>query len=120
MSNILVTGGLGFIGSNFISKIIDKENFIVNVDSETYASLDKSYLNFESNKNYRHYNIDITDYQKLNEIIKKYSFDIKIIHTIVNTGIATDCIPVANPDIKTVADPVSPSLAIFSTGLPPV
>ena len=32
MSNILVTGGLGFIGSNYISKIIDKENFIVNLD----------------------------------------------------------------------------------------
>ena len=51
MSNILVTGGLGFIGSNFISKIIDKENFVVNVDSQTYASIDKLSLNFESNKN---------------------------------------------------------------------
>ena len=39
MSNILVTGGLGFIGSNFISKIIDKGNLIVNFDSETYASI---------------------------------------------------------------------------------
>ena len=76
MSNILVTGGLGFIGSNFISKIIDKENFVVNVDSETYASVDKSFLNFESNQNYIHYNVDISDYQKVNEIIKKYSFDI--------------------------------------------
>ena len=45
---------------------------------------------------------------------------IKIIDTMVKTGIATDCIPVAKPDIKTVAEPVSPSLAIFSTGLPPV
>tara|TARA_Y100000768_G_scaffold272795_1_gene208747 strand:- start:1027 stop:1998 length:972 start_codon:yes stop_codon:yes gene_type:complete len=76
MSNILVTGGLGFIGSNFISKIIDKENLIVNIDSETYASVDKSFLNFESNQNYKHYNLDISDYQKINEIIKKYSFDI--------------------------------------------
>ena len=39
--------------------------------------------------------------------------EIKMIETIVKTGIATDCIPVARPDIKTVADPVSPSLAIF-------
>ena len=76
MSNILVTGGLGFIGSNFISKIVEKENFVVNVDSETYASIDKSFLNFESNHNYKHYNIDITDYQKVNKIIKEYSFDI--------------------------------------------
>ena len=75
MSNILVTGGLGFIGSNFISQIINKENFVVNVDSETYASVDKSFLNFESNQNYKHFNLDITDYQKVNEIIKKYSFD---------------------------------------------
>ena len=56
MSNILVTGGLGFIGSNFISKVIDNENFVVNVDSETYASVEKSFLNFDSNQNYRHYN----------------------------------------------------------------
>ena len=76
MNNILVTGGLGFIGSNFISKIIGKENFVVNIDSETYASIDKSFLNFESNQNYRHYNLDISDYQKVNEIIKKYSFDV--------------------------------------------
>ena len=76
MSNILVTGGLGFIGSNFISKIIDKENFIVNVDSETYASVNKSFLCFESNQNYIHYDVDISNYQNLNEIIKKYSFDI--------------------------------------------
>ena len=75
MSNILVTGGLGFIGSNFISKIIDRGSFVVNVDSETYASVDKSSLNFESNQNYRHYKLDITDYQKVNEIIKEYSFD---------------------------------------------
>ena len=43
MSNVLVTGGLGFIGSNFISKIIEKK-ILVNVDSETYASVDKSFL----------------------------------------------------------------------------
>ena len=76
MSNILVTGGLGFIGSNFISKIIDKEDLVINIDSETYASVDKLFLDFESNQNYRHYNIDISNYQNVNEVIKKYAFDI--------------------------------------------
>ena len=76
MPNVLVTGGLGFIGSNFIYKIINKDNFVVNVDSETYASVDKSFLNYESYRNYKHYNIDISNYQKVNEIIKKYSFDV--------------------------------------------
>ena len=81
MSNILVTGGLGFIGSNFISKIINKENLVVNIDSETYASVEKSFLNFESNENYNHYNLDISDYQKVNKIIKKifirYNFSLR-------------------------------------------
>ena len=45
MSKILVTGGLGFIGSNFISKYISKGHFLVNIDSKTYASIDKSLLN---------------------------------------------------------------------------
>ncbi|MBA31860.1 MAG: dTDP-glucose 4,6-dehydratase, partial [Chloroflexi bacterium] len=75
MSNILVTGGLGFIGSNFISKIINKENFVVNIDSETYASVNKSFLDFESRKNYKHYKVDISDFQKVDNIINKYSFD---------------------------------------------
>jgi dTDP-glucose 4,6-dehydratase len=37
---ILVTGGYGFIGSNFINNIIDKPEveLVVNVDSQTYAA----------------------------------------------------------------------------------
>jgi len=76
MNKILVTGGLGFIGSNFISKIIVNENLIVNVDSESYASIPKTFLNFESYKNYKHYKVDITDFRNINKIIKRYSFDI--------------------------------------------
>ena len=76
MTNILVTGGFGFIGSNFISKILNSNNLIVNVDNETYASVDKSFLDFESHKNYNHYKIDISNFKKINKIINKYSFDI--------------------------------------------
>ena len=76
MKKILVTGGLGFIGSNFISRIIKNNNLIINVDSETYASVNKSNLNFESNKNYKHYNINICNFEKLNEVINKYNFDV--------------------------------------------
>ncbi|MCJ7553157.1 MAG: GDP-mannose 4,6-dehydratase, partial [Ignavibacteriaceae bacterium] len=39
MKNILVTGGAGFIGSNFINYILTKRDdyFIVNLDKLTYA-----------------------------------------------------------------------------------
>ena len=48
MSTILVTGGLGFIGSNFISKLIIKGDYIVNFDSQTYVSINPKLLDFES------------------------------------------------------------------------
>ena len=39
MTSILITGGLGFIGSNFIKYIFNKYNYnIINVDSVTYAA----------------------------------------------------------------------------------
>ncbi len=79
MSNILVTGGLGFIGSNFISKILKSNHFIVNIDSNTYASIGSSYLQFESYSNYKYYNIDINNFDEVNKIINKYAFD-KIFH----------------------------------------
>ena len=77
--NILVTGGLGFIGSNFISKIIKMNYNIVNVDCRSYASVDPDILKFNLFDNYKFYEININNYDDINNIIKKYSFE-KIIH----------------------------------------
>ena len=67
--NLLVTGGCGFIGSNFISKILNSNHFIVNIDSKTYASFDSSYLQFESYSNYAYpINIGNDDEITINEI----------------------------------------------------
>tara|TARA_B100001989_G_C24549207_1_gene473099 strand:+ start:1483 stop:2457 length:975 start_codon:yes stop_codon:yes gene_type:complete len=77
--NILVTGGLGFIGSNFISKIIKMNYNIVNVDCKSYASVDPDILKFNLFDNYKFYEININNYDDINNIIKKYSFE-KIIH----------------------------------------
>ena len=37
---LLITGGLGFIGSNFISRVLENHEdwFVVNVDAELYGS----------------------------------------------------------------------------------
>lgn len=48
--NILVTGGLGFIGSHFIEKCIDMGHSVTNIDKVTYAS--NKNLNFKKNYNF--------------------------------------------------------------------
>ena len=38
MKKIVVTGGLGFIGSNLIELLIKKNYFVINIDKVTYSS----------------------------------------------------------------------------------
>jgi len=38
MKKVIVTGGLGFIGSNLIDLLIKKNFFVINVDKVTYSS----------------------------------------------------------------------------------
>ena len=38
MKKIIVTGGLGFIGSNLIDLLIDKNYYVINIDKVTYSS----------------------------------------------------------------------------------
>lgn len=81
MKNILITGGAGFIGSNFLWEISQKAevcenfNFIV-IDSLSYAgNLENINRLIERSKNITFYNIDIRNPQKINYICQKYNFD---------------------------------------------
>ena len=38
MEKILVTGGLGFIGSNLIELLLKKKYFVINIDKVSYSS----------------------------------------------------------------------------------
>jgi dTDP-glucose 4,6-dehydratase len=82
--NIIVTGGLGFIGSNFIKYIINKKevNTIINIDTTTKKSSAANKKNIESvedNPKYKFYDfwIDILDYspskEEFKRIIKQYN-----------------------------------------------
>ena len=59
MKTVVVTGGLGFIGSNLINILSKKKYFIINIDKVTYAS---NFKNILSNiNNYKFYQRDIND-----------------------------------------------------------
>ena len=58
---IMVTGGAGFIGSNFITNQINKGNIILNYDKLTYAGCIESLDSVKNHPNYHFKNGDISD-----------------------------------------------------------
>ena len=80
MKSILVTGGCGFIGSNFIRYIVEKEETIqiVNLDKLTYAG---NIANVNDLVKSQHIFIqgDICDSDLVQSLFKKYEFD-SVIH----------------------------------------
>ena len=66
-----VTGGLGFIGSNFINYWLSQypEDHIVNVDKMTYAS-DPANISDPKNRNYKFVKADILDKERIGELVK--------------------------------------------------
>ena len=68
MKKIIVTGGLGFIGSNLIKLLIKKNYFVVNVDKVNYASNFYNTKNF-SKKNYKFVKLDINNSSKFKKIL---------------------------------------------------
>jgi dTDP-glucose 4,6-dehydratase len=72
-TKILVTGGCGFIGSNFIRHIIQKypSYAITNLDKLTYAGNKENLKDIESNSNYTFVKGDICDDKLLDELTKK-------------------------------------------------
>ena len=70
MEKIIITGGLGFIGSNLINILKDKY-FIINIDKVTYAS---NFKNIDLNiKNYKFYKQDINNKIFIKNILEKYN-----------------------------------------------
>jgi len=75
MKNILVTGGAGFIGSNFINYILKNRDdvFVVNLDKLTYAGNLENLKESEKKSNYRFIKGDITNHEIVDYIFQKYS-----------------------------------------------
>ena len=71
MKKIVVTGGLGFIGSNLIELLIKKNYFIINIDKVTYSSNFYNVKEFKSLRNYKFIKCKIGD-KKFLKILNKY------------------------------------------------
>lgn len=72
MKTVLITGGAGFIGTNFIHYIINKHQdyFVINMDSLTYAGNLENLSEIENHPNYLFIKGDIADEDCVNEVFK--------------------------------------------------
>lgn len=94
---ILVTGGAGFIGSNFIRYLIQKyPNFkIINFDKLTYAGNLNNLITIENNTNYVFFKGDVTDQKEVKTAFEQFSPDY-VVHFAAESHVDKSII---NPDI---------------------
>lgn len=80
MKNILVTGGAGFIGTNFVKHMLHTYEYnIINLDALTYAGNLENLRDIENNPKYTFVKGDIADAALIDELFTKYEID-----TVVN------------------------------------
>ncbi len=78
MKNMLVTGGCGFIGSNFIRHMLSATDFdgcIINADNLTYAGNPDNLSDLETNERYYFEKADICDKSEMAGIFDRYEIN---------------------------------------------
>ncbi len=90
MTNILVTGGAGFIGSCVCEKLIEQGHSIVCIDNfNNYYNpkyKENNIKNFKESKNFKLYRKDITDFKDLKMIFDENKIE-KVIHLAARAGV---------------------------------
>ena len=75
MIKIIVTGGLGFIGSNFIRILLSNDDYssVLNIDKITYAGNPENLYDLESDSRYNFLESDIGDAEKVENAIREFN-----------------------------------------------
>ncbi|MFV8827424.1 dTDP-glucose 4,6-dehydratase [Alkalihalobacterium sp. APHAB7] len=69
---VLVTGGAGFIGANFIQYLLDHTSYhIMNIDSLTHSANPEALIEFSRSPFYRFFQVDLRNQDQLNEIFDR-------------------------------------------------
>ena len=88
---LLVTGGAGFIGSNFVLMAIANACTVINVDALTYAGNLESLLSVESDPQHHFVHADIADKEKIIQLLNQYKPDAVVNFSAESKGRATLC-----------------------------
>ncbi|MCC0668227.1 dTDP-glucose 4,6-dehydratase [Clostridioides sp. ZZV14-6153] len=80
MKKILITGGAGFIGSNFVHYMLNKyvDYFIVNLDLLTYAGNLETLREIQDKPNYKFVKGDISDREQVYNLFEEEKFDMVV------------------------------------------
>jgi len=72
MKTLLVTGGAGFIGANFVLQAIDHGHTVINLDKLTYAGNLDTLASLQHNERHKFVRGDIGDRSLVNKLLKEY------------------------------------------------
>ena len=71
IKTIVVTGGLGFIGSNLINILLKRNYKVINIDRVSYSSNFYNVKHLKNNNKYKFYKADINNKKKIIQILFK-------------------------------------------------
>ena len=72
MKRFVVTGGSGFIGSNLVKFLLNKNYFVINIDKLSYSANPYNLKEISKNKNYIFFKQDINKQNEILKILNRY------------------------------------------------